>query len=74
MADCIKAAAFLYVEDVIDEDEFVVVTAEFEKNASIFPYWKYERFETRKKRNKPVTSGTSKEQVNNKRNKQGIRQ
>ena len=45
MANNIKAAAFLYVEDVIDEDEFVAVTAEFEKNAPIFPYWKYERFD-----------------------------
>lgn len=45
MADEITAAAFLYVEDLIDEDYFVAVASEFENKAPIFPYWKYERFD-----------------------------
>ena len=38
------AATFLYAEGLIDEDDLVAVTSEFEKKAPIFPYWKYEWF------------------------------
>ena len=42
--DLVIAAAFLYSEDLIDEQEFMLLTKEAEKSAPIFPYWNYDRF------------------------------
>ena len=43
--DLVIAAAFLYSEDLIDEEqEFVLLTKEAENSAPIFPYWNYDRF------------------------------
>ena len=38
------AASFLYVNDLIDEDDFLLVANECELKAPVFPYWKYQHF------------------------------
>ena len=42
--DLVIAAAILYSEDLIYEQEFLLLTKEAEKSAPIFPYWNYDRF------------------------------
>ena len=39
-----KAAAYLYSEDLVDEEEFMFLVKESEDKAPVFPYWKYPRF------------------------------
>eukprot|EP00795_Rhopilema_esculentum_P008805 gene8805-biopygen1709 len=39
-----EAAAYLYSEDLVDEEEFMFLVKESEDKAPVFPYWKYPRF------------------------------
>ena len=38
------AAAFLYSEDLVDEEELMFLAKDCEEKAPVFPYWKYPRF------------------------------
>ena len=38
------AAAFLYSEDLVDEEEFMFLAKDCEEKAPVFPHWKYPRF------------------------------
>ena len=39
------AAANLYVDESIDEEELLFLIEESEKTAHVFQYWKYDRFQ-----------------------------